>query len=555
MAARYRSHCKSPSLPCPDIEECLDSLRRCMSDFADSNANLKLDIESKLSEIETWVTKQNNDREEKLKELTPETVGKVLKVVQVTVNSIEKFKSDDPVDIAVGVLNIVSSIGSVFGGPYGPIITTICGIIGTILSYGKPKHASVVDQLAKVVHKELVNFNQKLHDQRFQGLKDRVCNQTSQLRTLKSAEKLDDTNLWNDYVQFMGELSNRLESPLPFTYEKKSPLTKDPDVADFVTAVVTYSEAYVCFMALLLAANGRFADLGRKEDEDVVYRIIKRQEEKAREKLAFLSDEKYLTFLGRLPYEGGKLTKIVVLSRNTSGKRLVEAVRRSLDLSQLPDSATVESKASKVSSQCVKLKLEGHGTHSFQNSVFIKVDGMLKRELLRVVYIEFINETDFPMKIVSGKVGWNKLLRVTFTHDVQSRSSFWLEIPSGQLFWRFSSGGYIILYQNGILSSEVEPPASNVRVIEFALSSLLKINIQDKTSSEFTSGQDTYDKMNSGTAKTLYWFNNGEHFMARAEITGYLSRPVTFRFVVQDYDPLAVSDYTKTGFGGLIGWN
>ena len=542
MAARYRSHCKSPSLPCPDIEECLDSLRRCMSDFADSNANLKLDIESKLSEIETWVTKQNNDREEKLKELTPETVGKVLKVVQVTVNSIEKFKSDDPVDIAVGVLNIVSSIGSVFGGPYGPIITTICGIIGTILSYGKPKHASVVDQLAKVVHKELVNFNQKLHDQRFQGLQDRVCNQTSQLRTLKSAEKLDDTNLWNDYVQFMGELSHRLESPLPFKYEKGSSLTEDPEVADFVTAVVTYSEAYVCFMALLLAANGRFADLGRKEDEDAVYRIIKRQEERAREKLAFLSDEKYLTFLGRLPYEGGKLTKIVVLSRNTSGKRLVEAVRRSLDLSQLPDSATVESKASKVSSQCVKLKLEGHGTHSFQNSVFIKVDGMLKRELLRVVYIEFINETDFPMKIVSGKVGWNKLLRVTFTHDVQSRSSFWLEIPSGQLFWRFSSGGYIILYQNGILSSEVEPPASNVRVIEFALSSLMKINIQDKTSSEFTSGQDTYDKMNSGKAKTLYWFNNGEHFIARAEITRYRSGPVTFRFVVQDYDPLAVSD-------------
>ena len=106
----------------------------------------------------------------------------------------------------------------------------------------------------------------------------------------------------------------------------------------------------------------------------------------------------------------------------------------------------------------------------------------------------------------------------------------------------FSTGGYIILYQNGILSSEVEPPASNVRVIEFALSSLMKINIQDKTSSEFTSGQDTYDKMNSGKAKTLYWFNNGEHFMARAEITRYRSGPVTFRFVVQDYNPLAVCD-------------
>ena len=547
MAARYQSHCQSPSLPCPDIEECLDSLRRCMSDFAESNANLKLDIESKLSEIETWVTKQNNHSEEKLKELTPETVGKVLKVVQVTVNSIEKFKSDDPVDTAVGVLDIVSSIGSVFGGPYGPIITTVCGIIGTILSYGKPKHAqpSVVDQLAKVVHKELVNFNHKLHDQRFQGLKDRVCNQTSQLRTLKSAEKLDDTNLWNDYVQFMGELSNRLESPLPFEYEKESPLTKDPAVADFVTAVVTYSEAYVCFMALLLAANGRFADLGRKEDEDAVCRIIKRLEEKAREKLAFLSDEKYLTFLGRLPYEGGKLTKIVVLSRHTLGKRLVEAVGRSLDLPQLPDSATVESVASKVSSQCVKLKLEDHVPHSPENSVFpqgIKAVLALTRVLVGVTFIEFINETDFPMKIVSGKVGRRASRSVTFTHDVQSRSNCWLEIARLPGSSEFSTGGYIILYQNGILSSEVEPPASNVRVIEFALSSLRKINIQDKTGSEFTRGQDTYDKMNSGKAKTCYWFNHGKHLMARAEITRCRSWQLTFLFVVQDFDPRAVCD-------------
>ena len=547
MAARYHSHCQSPSLPCPDIKECLDSLRRCMSDCADSNTNLKIDIERKLREIETWVTKQNNNSEEKTKELTPETVGKVLKVVQVTVNSIEKFKSDDPVDTAVGVLNIVSSIGSVFGGPYGPIITTVCGIIGTILSYGKPKHAqpSVVDQLAKVVHKELVNFNHKLHDQRFQGLKDRVCNQTSQLRTLKSAEKLDDTNLWNDYVQFMGELSNRLESPLPFEYEKESPLTKDPEVADFVTAVVTYSEAYVCFMALLLAANGRFADLGRKEDEDAVYRIIKRQEEKAKEKLAFLSDEKYLTFLGRLPYEGGKLTKIVVLSRHTSGKRLVEAVIRSLDLPQLPDSATVESVASKVSSQCVKLKLEDHVPHSPENSVFpqgIKAVVALTRVLVGVTFIEFINETDFPMKIVSGKVGRRASRSVTFTHDVQSRSNCWLEIARLPGSSEFSTGGYIILYQNGILSSEVEPPASNVRVIEFALSSLRKINIQDKTGSEFTRGQDTYDKMNSGKAKTCYWFNHGKHLMARAEITRCRSWQLTFLFVVQDFNPRAVCD-------------
>jgi len=245
------------------------------------------------------------------------------------------------------------------------------------------------------------------------------------------------------------------------------------------------------------------------------------------------------------PYEGGKLTKIVVLSRNTPGKRLVDAVRRSLDLPQLPDSATVESVASKVSSQRVKLKLEDHATLSPQNSVFYQGNRAVvaqTRVLVGVVFIEFINETDFPMKIVSGKVGRRRSRSVTFTHDVQSRSNCWLEISRLPGSSEFSTGGYIILYQNGILSSEEQPLATNVRVIVFALSSLMKINIQDKTSSEFTCGQDTYDKMNSGKAKTFYWFNYGKHFMARAEITRCRSGQLTFRFVVQDFDPLAVCD-------------
>ena len=198
-----------------------------------------------------------------------------------------------------------------------------------------------MDQLAKVVHDELVHFNKRLQDQKYDGLRRRVSDQKSQLQTMKLGEKLDDSNLWNDYVQFMGELSSRFESPLPFKYEDN--LTKEPDMADFVKAVVTYCEAYCCFMALLMAAKGKFAGLGSeyKKVEDAVDRKIICQREDAREKLSFLSELRYLTFLGRLPYEGGKLTKIVALSRNMSGKSVVEAVRGSLDLQEMQDLATV----------------------------------------------------------------------------------------------------------------------------------------------------------------------------------------------------------------------
>lgn len=108
-----------------------------------------------------------------------------------------------------------------------------------------------------------------------------------------------------------GELANRFESPLPFKYEDS--VAEDPDVADCVTALVTYCEAYGCFMALLLAAKGKYVQFGSeyKENEEVVNRKISCQRRDAKGKLSFLSDVRCLTFLGSLPYQGGKLTKIL----------------------------------------------------------------------------------------------------------------------------------------------------------------------------------------------------------------------------------------------------
>ena len=46
--------------------------------------------------------------------------------------------------------------------------------------------------------------------------------------------------------------------------------------------------------------------------------------------------------------------------------------------------------------------------------------------------------------------------------------------------------------------------------------------------------------MKCGEAKTLYWFDRGMHFMARAETL--LWPTLIWRFVIQNFDPLAIED-------------
>ena len=121
---------------------------------------------------------------------------------------------------------------------------------------------------------------------------------------------LVDVGKPHDYVQFWGELAIRFESPVPFKYEY-SQLTEDPDVADFVTAVVTHSEAHSCFIALLFVAKAVYADFG----------------------IAHKNERRFFTFRGKL--DGGKLTKILALSKSIRGRSLVETVGHSLGLSPM----------------------------------------------------------------------------------------------------------------------------------------------------------------------------------------------------------------------------
>lgn len=247
--------------------------------------------------------------------------------------------------------------------------------------------------------------------------------------------------------------------------------------------------------------------------------IISSQIEAGKTKLAFLSDEKYLTFWGRLPYEGGKLTKIVALSRNPEARSKLESVTRGLGLPRLPDLETVESSAKHVSELSVKdpYPCVPHLNNGFN--------------------VQFTNKTKFPMKIVCATVG-KRFNNLEFTEVVQPDSSI-IKNPTGS----FSVGGYILLYLDGKVRSDKNPHSADVtRVIEFALSwprhGSRKINIQDKTGSEFTKGQDTYDKMQDREKKTIYWLTNDTHHVACGEIfSALLDIAVLWRFIIQDYDP------------------
>lgn len=527
-----------------DIQEVLRSLHARITDYFQAcHPTHRLDFEYKLKEIGDWVRKQKESEKEKSRQIYIENMGKV---IVASVDTLGKFGSRSTHAVYKGVLEIMSSLAVLKGEPFGPAFKVLCCILSAALTVNKPNEPSVVAKLAEVVHSELTLFNRKFQDQKYNGLKRRVSDQIYQLQSMQPGEKLDDDNLWNDNVQFLGELANRFESPLPFKYEDS--VAEDPDVADCVTALVTYCEAYGCFMALLLAAKGKYVQFGSeyKENEEVVNRKISCQRRDAKGKLSFLSDARCLTFLGSLPYQGGKLTKILALSRNLRGKSLVETVRGSLALTPIQSLDTVESAARKVSRQLVKVKVEGHQIHT---------GNWLRRHVLTAFgpsfYAHFINETNFPMKIVSGRFGQNKG-NLEFVQVVQPHASHPQRAVSFTDFLGtgFSTGGYITLYLNGIVSPDMAPPADDVRVMEFALSLRLLppifnrkiINIEDKTSNEFTGGKDTYKKMNSSETKTLYWFDKGTHFMARGEIVTQYFIIYIWRFIIQEFDPLTEED-------------
>ena len=473
---------------------------------------------------------------EKAKHIPFEKMNKHLEVI---INSSYKVReSERDLEVVVGFFRIFSSAAQLLGIPEAGAIDVLCNAV--LLANSKPKQPSVLDCLPEIVHKESIDFNARLQHQKYRSLSNRVSCQIAQLKMMGPDEELDDPTLWNDYIQFMGELSSRVEFPLTFKYHKGS-LTRDPEVADFVTAVSIYCKAYTSFMLLLVAAKCKFKELGLVRKSNEVDRRVACLKGEATEILSFLSELKYLTFLGRLPCEGGKLLKILALSRWLADKHVVEAVRSSLGLEPMPDLTTVETAAEKVSCQSVKLEVDPHLLFpgEIRGRFYFFLEGI-------PYWIQFVNKTSFPMKVVARHLEESgPVPRVSF--DVPAHSSSPIGLCASD---KFSICGYFILYLKGDLSeSNMEPPESDGIVLEFALSrrsnflrwQFDKINIQDKSVAEFTRGQDTYDKMQYGDVQPLFIATKDVHLMVKAEIVKHCySLITTWRFAVQSFDPLTV---------------
>ena len=454
-------------------------------------------------------------------------------------SSYDVRESERDLEVVVGFFRIFSSAAQLLGIPEAGAINVLCNAV--LLANRKPKQPSVSDCLSEIVHKESIDFNARLQHQKYRSLSNRVSRQIAQLKMMGPDEELDDPTLWNDYIQFMGELSSRVEFPLTFKYHKGS-LTRDPEVADFVTAVSIYCKAYSCFMLLLVAAKCKFKELGLVHKSHEVDRRVDCLKEEATEILSFLSEPKYLTFLGRLPCEGGKLLKILALNRRLADKHVVEAVRSSLGLEPMPDLRRVETAAEKVSRQSVKFEVDPHlfPPGDRRDNLYLFLKGV-------PYWVQFVNKTSFPMKVVAECLEeCDPYSRVSL--DVLAHSADCLELCDAD---KLSVFGYFILYLKGDLSeSNLEPPETDGIVLEFALSrrgwldfkwQCSKINIQDKSDAEFTWGQDTYDKMEYGDVQPLYIATKDVHLMVKAEIVKHCySLITTWRFAVQSFDPLTV---------------
>lgn len=526
-----------------DIELVLQDFSNGMED--------KPDFQKDMENIKGWINDQRKKGDE-------EKIAKIGAALTTTVNALQKIQSGNPEEVACGTLEIISSVAAVVGGPYGVAISAVCSIAGAIISANKPAQPSVVEQLANVVHSELNNFHHQIKLEKLDGLKGRVKRQLTQLRDMKKKQELDDPGLWNFYDQFMGELKRGVESAIPFKYEDN--LEKDDKFAVFRKAVVIYCNAYTCFMGLLTVAKGKFQKFDDSSDMvDKIDRLIVPLRSTTKETLTFLSDKKYLKFIGRLPSENGNLAKILLLTRNPAAKKVVELVRKSLELPEMPVSEVVEEAAEKVSRQIVKLKFKGKEFSDATRVLFSVVDFIPTIPPIgSATTVLFINETDFPMRIVSGTVGWPKG-NLEFQQDVDSHSYYDKVISS--FTGTFSTGGYIKIAYNGKLSSKEDPNEGDVGIIEFALESpwarTIKINIQDKSEVTRTKGTNTYDGMTDDKGKTLYWKRGEVHYLARAEVLRTTAELYTdwasFRkfnllpytsnakgtwcFIIQDFDP------------------
>lgn len=76
----------------------------------------------------------------------------IVKVAQSVVDNMDKFTSGDALEIASGAIAIIGTVGGIVGGPVGPLIAGVCGLISSILPlFGGKKGPSLGEVVDNVI--------------------------------------------------------------------------------------------------------------------------------------------------------------------------------------------------------------------------------------------------------------------------------------------------------------------------------------------------------------------------------------------------------------------
>ena len=158
-------------------------------------------------------------------------------------------------------------------------------------------------------------------------------------------------------------------------------------------------------------------------------------------------------------------------------------------------------------------------------------------------YFQFINYTDFPVKVVCGMAG-SKVNGLRFHQDVLPRKSY--DHIASVHGMKFSTAGYLIIYLDGEFKSYKDRFNGKIRVYEMALVNgadrYRKGNILWKEDLSKVDGEECWNIMGSKFATNATYFSHGNQaFAVFAALADGEDDHHTWRFVVQQYDPSTVT--------------
>ena len=493
-----------------------------------------LDVSRNIQDIHSWVKGQRSTAQRQAEKNEITQFGNV---IEKCVDSLESLRSENSVQVMKGALGIASSVAVLVGGQYGAAAVSSCSILTSIISASSPNEPDLVTAFIDIVRAELQKFNGELKQQTFEGLKSRVKNMNACLKELlepSNDTELPDKVLYEtDFPQFIGEVA--------YNFLKDCDMdSKEEEINNYLTSMVIYCNAQTALFLLLTNILATFQSTGR--ETNMIKRLMDTQVQDAREKLGFLSEDKYLrksalfaigdyrtkckSITGAIT--GDDLRKVVNIChfakcRHLPAYDIIEGFRENLGMPKIPETL-------------VEL---------FRGGPKRRPINIIKRypqpqESGDHHYFQLINHSHVPVHVECGMAG-NYVNQLRFSRIVEPYSSY--EHVATESWWTFSTGGVFTMYLSG-----------NLKVFEFALSNPFiglcgsAILEKDPQLSVHT-GKDCWKQMGCDPSPPIYFEQSDKYYVVRGGHTWNLRRGGvddfpgknacrTWRFVIQEYDPL-----------------